>query len=133
MNETKIITAYLIDVNHKIDTPISIPATLATYYELLDCRLIDMVERRIGPRRRSRTYTIICDDEGLLRSQPKISAIDDLGQPMLVGNLLIVKTGPEGETIGLDDDDITFLQQHIHLQATRRFPDPYPMLHQVDY
>ena len=50
---------------------------LKDYYRLIDCSTIDIVKRRSA----GKYYEIICDDEGLLKENPKISAIDDMGQP----------------------------------------------------
>lgn len=58
---------------------------LDDYYKLIGCDCIDIVERGIKGKR----FDIICDDEGALTSELKISAITDLGEPMLCGNLII--------------------------------------------
>ena len=126
------ITGYLIDVQNETHGPRTILKELKEYYALLGCRLIEMPTRRIGVRN-GRRYTIICDEEGLFAEQPKTSAIDNLGQPMLVGNLFIVKVDEEGNTVGLDPDDIKYLERFVLLQGTHKFPRPYPMLHQCEY
>ncbi len=107
--------------------PRTIQRDLKEYYALLGCRLIEMPTRRIGVRN-GRRYTIICDEEGLFAEQPKISAIDNLGRPMLVGNLFIVKVDEEGNTVGLDSNDIEHIKHFVQLQGTHKFPRPYPML-----
>ena len=100
-------------------------------YKLLDCTTIDIVHRRIG--RRNFIYDIICDDEGLMKEDAKVSAIDDMGIPMLVGNLFIVKFDGEESETSLDESDIEYIMRHIFKFATRRFPKPYPMLCQCAY
>ena len=89
------ITGYLIDVQNETHGPRTIEKALRSYYEIIGCRLIAMPEHQIGVNRgrfHGKRFTIICDDESLFADQPKISAIDNLGQPMLCGNLFIVKT-----------------------------------------
>lgn len=61
--------------------------TLDTWYDLLKCRMIDIVTRRIGEN----YYNIVCDDEGLLKDTNWISAATEDGRAMLVGNLFICK------------------------------------------
>ena len=130
------ITGYLIDVQNEAHGPRTIKKSLCGYYEIIGCRLISMPEHQIGVtcgRLHGKRYTIICDDEALFADQPKISAIDNLGQPMLCGNLFIVKTDDQGDTVSLDPDDIKYLEQFVLLQGTRKFQNPYPMLHQCEY
>ena len=103
---------------------------LRDYYRLIDCSTIDIVKRRIAGKH----YEIICDDEGLLKENPKISAIDDMGQPMLVGNLIIAGEADEnGNLTDLSDADITHIRENIHSMGTRHYPEGYKMLCQVEY
>ena len=130
------ITGYLIDVQNETHGPRTIEKSLQGYYKTIGCRLISMPEHQIGVNRgrfHGKRFTIICDDEALFVDQPKISAIDNLGQPMLCGNLFIVKTDDQGDTVSLDPADIKYLEQFVLLQGTRKFPRPYPILHQCEY
>jgi hypothetical protein len=56
---------------------------------------------------------------------------------MLCGNLFIVRTrtneNGEQELDSLSEQDIEYLESYILMQATRRFPRPYPMLHYCEY
>lgn len=133
---TPTITGYLIDVKNETHGPRTIKKGLKEYYALIGCRLIEMPTRQIGANRgrfHGRRYTIICDEEGLFADQPKISAINNLGEPQLVGNLFIIKTTEDGDAVSLDKDDIKYIQRFVLLQGTRNFPRPYPMLHQCEY
>lgn len=123
------IKGILIDVkNEKVET-IEIDKTLKEYYRILNCDTIDITERKIGDN----TYDIICDDEGLFKSKPKISAITKQSQPALVGNLFIVKfDGREDET-SLDDEDIELIMKHIKTIYTNNSPQGYPMLTDLEY
>lgn len=90
--------------------------TLDDFYKLLGCDCID----------------IICDDEGLFVNDPKISAIGNMGEPVLVGNLLLCKGNDKnGDLLPLNDEDIAYLKRYIVKLCTHHFPKGYPMLTQV--
>ena len=132
---TNTITGYLIDVANEQARPVTVEHSLESFYKLLDCDMIEIAPRRIGFPHHNRTtkiYDIICDEEGLLKDSPKISAIDNIGSPMLVGNLLIVNMGEE-DVESLTPDDIAYIEKYVELQATRKYPTPYPMLMQCEY
>lgn len=131
-NTMKKITGMLIDVANEKASVVTIDHELQSFYDILGCRLVEMPTRRIGVRK-GRNFTIICDEEGLFVDYPKISAIDNMGQVMLVGNLFIVKPDGEGDILSLDEDDIKYLERFIQPESTRMFPNAYPMLHQCEY
>ncbi len=84
---------------------------LAFYYEQIGCDVIDIVVNENG-------RDLICDDEGLLKSDNVIAEYPD-GQT-LAGNLVMVKgVGSEGETIFFDyEQDLDELLEGVHyLQA----------------
>lgn len=126
------ITGYLIDVHNETHGPCTIEKSLTGYHAVIGCRIIEMPEYRIGVRN-GRRFTIICDEEGAIKEDPKISAIDNLGNVMLVGNLFIVCVNEEGDTDSIDPDDFAFIARHVELLGTRRHPSPYPMLTQLVY
>ena len=98
------IKAYLIDVINET-------------HKALQCTVIDIQERKIGKK----VFDIICDDEGLFKQPAKISAIDNLGSPMFVGNLLVVKN-KDGETTTLSDEDVYYVSEHVEKLCTKLFP-----------
>lgn len=103
---------------------------LDDYYRLLSVDLVDIVSRKIG----GEYYEIICDDEGLLKANPKISAINNLGEPMLVGSLLIAGgVDIEGNLEPLEDEDVEYVMQFIQKMYTRLHPEGYLMLTQCEY
>lgn len=103
---------------------------LQDYYRHIGTDVIDIVTRRIG----GEPYEIICDDEGLFKEYPKISAIDDMGQPMLVGNLLIAGgVDIEGNLEPVEIEDIEYVMQFIQTMYTKHYPDGYKMLTQLSY
>lgn len=121
----------LVDVENKKVDAIEIADDLEKYYEVLNCTCIDIVQRRIGQKK----FTIICDDEGLFSAAPKISAINNLGQAQLVGNLFIVAAGSDedGNLIGLSKSEAEYILKRCVKLATKNYPDPYPMLTQCEY
>ena len=122
------IKAYLIDVVNETHKAVEIENKLADYYRELQCTVIDIQERKIGKK----VFDIICDDEGLFKQPAKISAIDNLGSPMFVGNLLVVKN-KDGETTTLSDEDVYYVSEHVEKLCTKLFPKGYPVLTQVEY
>ena len=104
--------------------------TLDDYYNLTKCDCIDIVQRRIGKKR----YDIICDDEGLLKAGTKISAINNMGEPMLVGNLLIAGLADnKGELTSLTEEDIEYIKKRVQTMSTRKYPQGYKMLTECGY
>ena len=121
---------YLIDVINEKAEVVEAEDKLEDFYRLLNCSVIDIVRRKVG----GRFYDIICDDNGLFAENPKISAIDDFGNVMFVGNLLI--TGlpdEEGELTSLTDGDIAYISKRVDNMSTRLYPAGYMMLTQCNY
>ena len=79
MNKPEKITGVLVDVNAGTVKEATIEANLDSYYKALNCDCIDIVVRSLGPYR----FDIICDDEGLLKDNARMSATDPHGHPML--------------------------------------------------
>lgn len=121
--------ALLLDTNKKVISEVN-PNGLDDYYSMINCGCIDIVSRRIGKR----YYEFICDDEGLFVDDPLVSAISDMGEVMLVGNLIITGlTDGEGELTDLTDDDISYIKKHIITQGTRKHPEGLLMVCQCEY
>ena len=85
---------------------------LEDFYKHLDSGCFDIVNREIGGVR----YDIFCDDVGLFREDPIVSAVDrDTYAPRLVGNLVFANHDDQGETTSLSNDDvIRILSQITH-------------------
>lgn len=118
----------LVDVEKETVSVVEIPYELDEFYRILNCDCIDIVSRRIGRK----NFKIVCDDEALLKAPTKISAIDNLGRPMMCGNLFIV--GGEvinGNLTSLEHPD-TVLKRIQHM-CTRKFPAGYPIVTQCEY
>ena len=127
------IKAYYIDPMNNIAEAREITPCLDTYYEMLRCNTIDIVNRAIG-RRGNVRFDIVCDDEGTFVDDPRISAIDDYGMPMLVGALLVIgQADEEGEETSLTDKEIRHLQTYTEHLGTRKHPEGWKMLTQMRY
>ena len=122
------IKGMLIDVQNETAKVVEVEKKLESYYDILKCDTIDIVERKIG----GQLFDIVADDEGLF-NQPKISAINDMGEPMLVGNLFIVNYDGKGDITSLEENDIQHLQNFVEIMYTKQYPEGYPMVVQMEY
>lgn len=58
------------------------------FYKVLNCECFDIAHRPIG----GKPYDILCDDMGLYRENPVVSAVNPFNmRDFLVGNLIILK------------------------------------------
>ena len=105
--------------------------TLDDYYRLIGCRCIDIVSRTIGDVR----VEIIIDDEGALVNNPKVSAIDIDGTPMLFGNLLVAsgRVTEDGELTELTQEEVDEIMDNIYTTTTSVYKEPYPVFVEMDY
>lgn len=123
----------LVDVYNEKAQAMEIDDALDSFYKILDCSCIDIVRRRIGGRFK-KAFEIVCDDEGLFREPQKISAIDNLGQAQLVGNIFITGTADEdGNLTSLTEYDVSYILSKVQKMSTRKFINGYPMLTQCEY
>ena len=126
----KTITGVLIDPEKGIAEKRTLAKDLSAYYETLRCTCIDIVNRSICGKR----FDIICDDEGLLTADQWLSAIDDLGSPMLVGPLFVVQFDGMDDVTDLTDEEIAYVLRHVTRDAmTTAHPEPHPLLTAVSY
>ena len=119
----------LLEVHNETVLEINIRPEIDAYYFALRCTSIDIVERKIG----GKWFDVMCDDEGLLKEEVKISAINDMGEPMLVGNLMFFHNDGEGNLVGLSDEDVDHIKKNIQHMYTHKYPMGYPMLTQCEY
>ena len=122
--KNKKLTGFLVDVLDELSGPITIDNNLESLYSILNCDLIDITYLTLGKKQ----FCVIVDDEGLLKSSPKISAVSASGRPMLVGNLMIVSADGGEDFASLSLDDISLIEKHIRYIATSQNPYPYPAL-----
>lgn len=82
--------------------------SLQDFYDALKCDCFDVAYRRIGDK----YFDIFVDDNGLFVDDPIPSALNGVGKPMLVGNLVFAHHDAEGNTTSLSDDDIAYIKDH---------------------
>lgn len=119
----------LLNVEKETVKIIEVENNLEAYYKALNCDLIEIFERKIG----GKWFDVMCDEEGTFKEPVKISAINDMGEPMFVGNLMFFHNDGEGNLVGLADDDIEHIKHYIQKMYTNKFPAGYPMLTQCEY
>ena len=98
--------------------------SLQAYYEAIGCDLIDITTRKIN----GANYEIVCDDEGLFKEAPIVSAVNRKGKPELVGGLVIAKYDGDGGLKGLDPDDVLRLTNAIQYTIQHDKLQPVVML-----
>ena len=103
------VKGYLIDVDKAEHRLVMFDDSVEEIVKLLNCSVFTVVYRYIG----NKEYVIYCDDEGLLKREPRVSAVDSKHEVQLVGNLLIARNGYGGVTESLDDSDIQNIKQNI--------------------
>lgn len=119
----------LLNVNENKIEHLDVEDKLEEFYKLIKCRTIDIVKRKIG----GRYFDVVCDDEGLFADEVKISAINDIGVPLLVGNLLFFNHDSEGNLLPLSDEDCGHIKKYIKTRCTNKYPEGYLMLTQCEY
>lgn len=87
--------------------------------EMLGIETADLPCRKIG----GRTFDFLCDDEGLLVSNPQPTLITDNNEILLVGNILIThpyEVDDDGNAImeDLTDEEIRHIKKHISVFNT---------------
>ena len=85
--------------------PMNVRDDLAALQDAVRAEYIDIVGRCIGPERRS--YAIVCDDVGGLNGRD-VTAIHR-NNPVLAGDLLVLRNGGEGDLESLTDDDLDYI------------------------
>lgn len=103
---------------------------LESFYKILDCRIIDIAVRDVDGKR----FNIVCDDEGRLRENARVSACDEEGNPMLVGNLLFCNN--DGASLSsLSKDDISHICKNISacVEIDSGSPKVFPVVCNVSY
>lgn len=103
---------------------------LDDYYEHLRCDCMDCARRRVGSE--GKAFDLWVDDEGLLRDFNIVSAINKAGNPMLVGNIVILDHDGQGGAKSLTDDDIEYLKRYIYeATMTRKGGKPERIVREI--
>ena len=86
---------------------VEIEDKLEDFYKLINCNTIDIVSRSVD----GVVFDIVCDDEGLLKDEIVVSAMNHDFRAMLVGNLIFAHHDEEGGLVGLTDDEIDHIKR----------------------
>ena len=122
------LSGVLIDTEKRIARSVTIEDELDEFYKILNCSTIDIVQRRIGSGRSKKSFSIVCDED------PKISAINNLGSGMLVGNLFITGLSDgEGNLLSLAPEDLNYILRRCQKMPTRKHPEGLMILTQCEY
>lgn len=130
MHEQKL-TLFLVSIEDKKAEKVVIDHSLPTFYDTIHCvyDTIDIASRKIG----GKYFDVICDDDGLAREPHHCSAVDKVGNPMLVGSFLVANHDEAGETRSLTDEDIELIQKSVQHVCTRNLPMPHPIIVGMEY
>lgn len=106
----------LVDVYANEAKEIEIEDSLDELYRVCRCSCIDISNYYIGGRK----FSCVVDDEGLLKKDPIISAINLIDhQVMLAGNIFIVNANyMSGDLVSLTDEEIKFILKNVRKLAT---------------
>lgn len=126
MNTGKV-TGFLIDVKNNKVSVVDFEENLDSLCRLCDCEHIDITQRCIG----SIEYDIVCDDEGLFKSDVVVSAVSPDNNVMFVGNLLLCKNDGAGNLASLSKSDIENILRRIEMYI--RDNKIIPLLTDVEY
>lgn len=101
---------FLVDPVNCVAQPVQIKDDLHAFYDLLDCRCIDIITRSIG----GFPYDIVCDDEGLFKDNPFVSACLLDGRSHLVGALFVCGLADDdGDLTSLSPPQLSLIQNHV--------------------
>lgn len=129
------IRGYHVDADRATAGPVEFRDEPSEYYRLLGCDIFDIATRFIE----GHEFVFFVDDCGLLRDNPKVTAVDIEGNPALVGSLVVVARDKDNpaEVRGLTDEELDVLTDHTALCAVHTFgaEDVYvvKVIHGIEY
>lgn len=109
--EKQRITGLLVDTtkNDNAFVEVTFEDKLEVFYDLLNCRCIDIVVRDFGGKK----LDVVCDDEGLLKEGNILSiATFHEGEcvEQIVGNVLILNHDSQGNLASLSEEDLEAIE-----------------------
>ena len=104
----KKLTGFLVDPYKRLAVQMTIDGSLESIYDAMGVECIEIVERTIA----GKIYTIVCDDEGLLKDKPIPSATSDAYTTMFVGPLFVTNDGGS-DLASLTPADVKFIRRNI--------------------
>ena len=115
------IRGYFVNAADATAETIEFEDEVSEYHRLLGCDLFDIATRYIE----GHEFLFFVDDVGLLREDPRVTAIDEEGHPALVGNLVVVARDRDdpAEVRSLTDEELGVLRRHTGLYSIHSGPD----------
>lgn len=108
---------------------IEIKDELDDFYKNLDCDMIELPMRKID----GKTFTIMCDEEGLLKDKPIAACISKkYSDDMIFGNVMFFNNDGMGDLESLTDDDIRRIKLHVNIVMDRNHPAMFHHIIQMD-
>ena len=89
--------------------------SLSSFYKEIGCSMINIVSLKIG----GEYFDIICDEEGLLKEDPVVTAVNGNGEPALVGTLIITRFDGVDDVTDLRSGDAAIISKAIGLTIQR--------------
>lgn len=108
MKENKLL-AFMVNNDSDKSGWVHVVDELDEFYRLIETDTIDIVHRRVGDAE----YAIVCDDDGLLKGEPLVTALDSEYNPALVGTLIILRDGEDGALDSLTLADGVNIAEHL--------------------
>lgn len=102
---------------------------LDEYYQHLQCDTFDITTREVD----GIVFDIFCDDEGLLKDTPVVSAVNTAFAPVLCGNLIFTHHNEFGETTGITAKEYKTLKNHLILARNTKTGKSQFVLWGIDY
>lgn len=109
MKTDKKIKAFLVDAQGHSASVVEVEDDLPNLYDILHCDMIDITVASVG----ATSFDIVCDDEGLLKSDAITTALDYNLDPVLVGSLLFCHHDEDGHLTSITDEDVMTLTSHM--------------------
>ncbi len=121
--------ALLLSVEKQKTEFTDLPFGLGKLYEHLNCQTVQVIYYKV-----EETVFMFCaDEEGLMVSDPVMSAIDKNLEPMLVGSFAVFGLDEIWEPRDLTEDECELLKKHILRVPTQKHPEGLLMLAGVEY
>ena len=105
----KMLKTILLNVEKGNVEELEVENELHAFYKTMNVDMIEFTYRKIGKK----VFTIMCDEEGLLKGNPIPSAINERGQVQIVGNLLFFNDSDDGDLKSLSEKDIKEIKENL--------------------
>lgn len=110
----------MVIINPEEGVRFGVVKSLEDMYREIGCSTIDIASRKVG----GRWFDFIVDDEGLLKADPKVSAVymneaEGTCEPAFVGTLIVCSHDDKGNTIDISLSDHMILVDRIRILVAK--------------